>query len=291
MRKTIYFMALAVACTLLFSCGNSNSEIIKLVAERDSLRALSESQTAVLDDYGKTIKVIKTTLDSIAEQENLLFIGTGELPVTKDDVKSNLMRFEAVLKRQHERITRLEEELALNADSLSMAMALLQHFEIQLANKDREIVSLKKELEKRNLDIRELQRHVEEQRGIIDAQNLTIGDLQRRNKRQGEALARQDAILNNGYVLIGSKNDLKRKGIVKGGKLVSDAALDRTKFAKVDIRKWEEVTFSAKRPLILTNMPASSYELTTNGKGEFTLHVLNPSDFWRISNYLVIQTD
>ena len=231
-------MALAVACTLLFSCGNSNSEIIKLVAERDSLRALSESQTAVLDDYGKTIKVIKTTLDSIAEQENLLFIGTGELPVTKDDVKSNLMCFEAVLKRQHERITRLEEELALNADSLSMAMALLQHFETQLANKDREIVSLKKELEKRNLDIRELQRHVEEQRGIIDAQNLTIGDLQRRNKRQGEALARQDAILNNGYVLIGSKNDLKRKGIVKGGKLVSDAALDRTKFAKVDIRHW-----------------------------------------------------
>lgn len=235
--------------------------------------------------------MIKTTLDSIAEQENLLFIGTGELPVTKDDVKSNLLRFEAVLKRQHERITKLEEELALNADSLSMAMALLQHFETQLANKDREIVSLKKELEKRNLDIRELQRHVEEQRGIIDAQNLTIGDLQRRNKRQGEALARQDAILNNGYVLIGSKNDLKRKGIVKGGKLVSDAALDRTKFAKVDIRKWEEVTFSAKRPLILTNMPASSYELTTNGKGEFTLHVLNPSDFWRISNYLVIQTD
>ena len=196
MRKTIYFMALAVACTLLFSCGNSNSEIIKLVAERDSLRALSESQTAVLDDYGKTIKVIKTTLDSIAEQENLLFIGTGELPVTKDDVKSNLMRFEAVLKRQHERITQLEDELARNADSLSMAVALLQHFEMQLASKDREIVSLKKELEKRNLDIRELQRHVEEQRGIIDAQNLTIGDLQRRNKRQGEALARQDAILN-----------------------------------------------------------------------------------------------
>ena len=97
MRKTIYFMALAVACTWLFSCGNSNSEIIKLVAERDSLRALSESQTAVLDDYGKTIKVIKTTLDSIAEQDNLLFIGTGELPVTKDDVKSNLLRFEAVL--------------------------------------------------------------------------------------------------------------------------------------------------------------------------------------------------
>ena len=84
---------------------------------------------------------------------------------------------------------------------------------------------------------------------------------------------------------------MKRKGIVKGGKLVSDAALDRTKFAKVDIRHWEEVTFSAKRPLILTNMPASSYELTTNGKGDFTLHVLNPSDFWRISNYLVIQTD
>ena len=92
-------------------------------------------------------------------------------------------------------------------------------------------------------------------------------------------------------MLIGSKDDLNRKGVTKKGKIVPDAVLDRTKFATVDIRKWREVSFQAKRPRILTNMPASSYQLTTDGYGNFTLIVDNPSDFWRISSYLVIQTD
>lgn len=98
-------------------------------------------------------------------------------------------------------------------------------------------------------------------------------------------------MLNNGYVLIGSKDDLRRKGILKNGRVISDAALDRSKFFQVDIRKWHEISFRAKKPRILTNMPASSYSLTTSGDGNFTLSITDPSDFWRISNYLIIQTN
>jgi chromosome segregation ATPase len=271
--------------------GTSNSEVMRLVEERDSLRQVSKEQYETLNSYGNTIATLNETLDSIAYQENMLFVNVGEIPITKEDVKHNLMRFEALLKKQSKKISQLESQLAESKDANEQSLGLIAHFNEQLAAKNRQILQLKKELENKNVDIARLQEQVASQNLTITTQTATISELNQRTKRQGEALARQDAILNNGYVLIGSKDDLSRKGILKKGKIVADAALDRSKFAQIDIREWREVTFTAKRPRILTNMPASSYEITTTGNHSFTLIVKNPSDFWRISTYLVIQTN
>ena len=284
-------MAMGIVSLALYSCGNSNSEYVKLVEERDSLRLAKKVQDEKLGNYSKTIETLNATLDSIAYQEKMLFVNNGENPVTKEDIKHNLMRFEALLKKQSEKINLLEKQLAESNDANANSLSLISHLKEQLNAKNKEIAQLKEELEKKNVNIAQLQKQVESQQSTITSQSATINELSQRAHRQSEALARQDAILNNGYVLIGSKDDLKRKGILKKGRIVADASLDRSKFAKVDIRKWREINFTAKRPRILTNMPSSSYEITTTGKRNFTLTVKNPSDFWRISSYLIIQTD
>lgn len=290
--KITSLLSMCFVLLLVCSCGNSGSEVMKLVEERDSLRQINREQIERLDSYSKTIETLNETLDSIAYQENMIFFNNnGEMPITKENVKHNLMRFEALLKKQGEKIRQLEKQLSESNDSNAQSLSLISHLKEQLNTKNIQIAQLKEELEKKNVDIARLQEQVESQRLTINTQTATINELNQRTQRQGEALARQDAILNNGYVLIGSRDDLKRKGILKKGKIVADAALDRSKFAKVDIREWREVSFTAKRPRILTNMPASSYEITTTGNRNFTLTVKNPSDFWRISTYLVIQTD
>lgn len=277
---------------MISGCGNSGREVIKLVEERDSLRLVNSKQTEMLNNYYKTIETLNETLDSIAYQEKMLFINDNvEIPVTKEDIRHNLMRFEALLKNQSEKILQLEKQLSETNEANEKSLNLIAHLKVQINEKNLEIAQLNDELKKKNVDIARLKEQIESQRLTINTQTETINELNKRTKRQDEALARQDAILNNGYVLIGSKDDLKRKGILKDGKIVADAALDRSKFAVVDIRNWREISFTAKRPRILTNMPSSSYEITTTGNRDFTLTVVNPSDFWRISTYLVIQTD
>ncbi len=296
MRNFVIIIIVFLSQSIWLSCNkssdNSSKELIKLVEERDSLKRENEFQSEKLSDYGQIIEVMNATLDTIALQENMMFRSNGDLPVTKDDVKYNLMRFEALLKKQGEKIKQLEDQLKSSNDSNISSLGLIAHLHKQISVKNNQIAQLKNELEKKNVSISQLQEIVESQRVTIDTQNATITELNKRTQKQGEALARQDAILNNGYVLIGSKKDLKRKGVItRKGKIVSDGVMDRTKFAKVDIRNWTEVSFTAQKPRILTNTPSTSYELTTNGDGNFTLTVKNPSDFWRISNYLVIQTD
>ncbi len=291
MNKPIVIVAAMLLAIGMASCGNSNEKVLEIIAERDSLRKMSETQSAELGNYVQMVEVFNSTLDSIAMQEGLIFVGTGETPVTKEDVRYNLTRFETILRKQEAKIRDLEARLASDNDSTNQALQLVSHLKKQIGIKNRQIAELKSELEKKNVTISELQQLTESQRVKIESQTVTINELSNRTRRQGEALARQDAMLNNGYVLIGSKSDLKRKGITKRGKLVANAVLDRTKFYQVDIRKWQEISFTAKRPRILTNMPASSYELTTTGDRNFTLRIINPADFWRISSYLVIQTD
>lgn len=276
---------------VLYGCGNSNQEITKLVEERDSLLQVHNVQEEKLDNYKKTVETLNATLDSVACQEKMLFVGNGEIPVTKEDVKHNLMRFETLLKKQGEKIRLLEKQLAESNDSNACSLGLISHLKEQLTEKNMQIAQLKEELEKKNVSIGRLQELVESQKTTISTQEATISELNHRTQKQSEALAQQDAILNNGYVLIASKDDLKRKGILKKGKVATDASLDRSKFAKVDIRSWREINFTAKRPRILTIMPSSSYEITTTGNRNFTLTVKDPSDFWRISSYLIIQTD
>ena len=278
---------------MLHACGISSGGNSELEAERYSLKVVSEKQLERLDNYEKAISLLNSTLDSIAYEEKMMFINAGNVegPVTKDIVRKNLERFEAILNQQKARITQLESQIKARNDSSDMSLALITHLQGQIRVKDTQILQLKKEIEKKNVDISHLQEQVESQQYTIDSQTVTIDELSKRTQRQNEALARQDAILNNGYVLLGTKADLQRKGIMKKGKLVAESILDRSKFKQVDMRNWKEVSFTAKKPRILSNMPASSYELTTDGQGNFNLNIINPSDFWKITSYLIIQTD
>lgn len=274
-------------------CGNSNHDAFSIKEERDSLKAINESQLEQLDIYEEAISLLNFTVDSIAREEKMIFVNAGNVegPVTKEIVKQNLDRFESLINLQKNRINLLESKIQQRNDSTDKIFSLLALLQSQVKEKDSQISQLKREIEKKNVDISQLQKQIESQKFTIDTQTVKIDELNKRTQKQNEALARQDAILNNGYVLLGTKADLQRKGVLKKGKLVSESMLDRSKFMQVDLRNWKEVTFLAKKPRILSNMPSSSYELTTDGNGNFTLTIINPADFWKITSYLIIQTE
>lgn len=291
MKRLSKIILFIVSLFLLSGCGQSDKGLMALIAERDSIRQVNEEQTRRLTKINAMLETVNSTVDSIVAKEGLLFINVhGDEPLTRADVLSNLENYERLLKHQSEKLDRLQKEMEEDEDSESTS-GLVSILRNEIAVKDAMIAKLKDELQHKNVDIAQLRSQLASQNSTIRRHEETIAGLNRVNKSQSVALARQDEALNYCYVLVGTKKDLERKGVVKKGKLLSDGALDRSKFAKVDIRSYLELPFSAKKPRILTNMPQQSYTLTKVGKKEFILKINNPSDFWRISNYLVIQTD
>ena len=291
--SNIVGIVLTAGLLCLGSCsgGDTIKAILQLVAERDSLKAESELQMKKLDVINEMIATINSALDSISAEENMLFISTSsELPMSRNDALRDLERYERVLQHQRQRIEALDRNMKDGGDSTGMH-GMMEIMKQQLAAKDLQIAKLKEELSKKNVDIARLRRQVESQRTQIQEQTETIEQLDRTTKVQEKALVYQDEVINSCYVILGSKKDLERRGIIKKKQMVPESALDKSKFAKVDIRKWREITFEAKKPRILTSMPSGSYTLSTNGNGTFTLRIRNAGEFWSVSNFLVIQTD
>lgn len=278
-----------ILLSLLAACGGGESSegVLRLVSERDSLKAENDIQTKKLEVITEMISTINSVLDSISAGEQMIFVNpNSEIPVSRNDALRNLERYEKVLQQQQHRIASLGEKNG-NPEMNGMIEIMQQ----QLAAKDAQIARLREELSKKNVDIARLQRQIASQRSQIDEQTQAIAQLDQTNKAQERALVYQDEIINSCYVILGSKKDLERRGVIKKKRMVPESALDKTKFAKVDIRKWREITFEAKKPRVLTSMPSQSYTLSTNGNGSFTLRINNPGEFWSVSNFLVIQTD
>lgn len=281
----------AAACCLMGGCGPSAGDIANIVTERDSLRHASEIQERRLKNLADIVSLVNGNLDSIAEQEGLIFVNVGtdiENQLSpKDQMLQNIIKLENLINRQKNRISELEATIAKQDEQYgedSEIQNVIRSLKRQLAQKDEQIANLKAELDKKDIDIQNLQEQMMQQTN-------TINLLNKRAAIQEDALKRQDTALNLGYVVVGTKKELQVKDIIKKNRIVAQTALDRSKFSKVDIRKFTEITFAAKRPKILTAMPESSYEVTTDGLKNFTLKILNPTAFWSVSNYLVIQTD
>lgn len=294
--RTLRFSSLLLCAAVgisLSSCGNSDKGLVEIVHERDSLKTAYENQKEQLETANSVISSINNALNSITHEEGMIFANPHqETPIKKEDILENLKRYESVLNTQRDKIKELEDRLAKEKNNQNSNLAgLVAHMKQQLAEKDAQIAKLKAELSQKNVDISKLRRQVESQEILLAEQSLAIEELDRKSHNQTKALKNQDDIINTCYVIIGSKSDLKSKGIVVKNKIRGEAALDKSKFVKVDIRKFREISFEAKRPRILTNMPTSSYMLTTNGKRNFTLTINDATAFWSISNFLIIQTD
>ena len=104
----------------------------------------------------------------------------------------------------------------------------------------------------------------------------------------------QDEIINEGYVRIGTKKELQSAGLIKGGFLkktkVNYDNVDKSVFNPVDIRMFNSVELKSDNPKILTAHPASgAYRLEKTDNGTTMLYIDNPTVFWSLSNFLIIQ--
>lgn len=284
-KKFILFAILlfAVACT-----GNK-SDNSQMKERIDSLEKENNRKDKDIKDMTTYVSQLADGLDSIAKQEEMLFYtnkGREGTIVDKDQLKKNLDMFEETLKQQKQRIEQLAESLKAKGEKLEKLSHLVTFLNQQLDEKNAVINKLRSELENKNVNISQLQRQV-------TALSEDNAQLNQKVETQVMALNTQTEMINEGYVKIGTKKALSDLGIISGGflkkKKVNPNAIQKGQFMRVDIRYFKEIPLNSGDPKIMTQMPASSYRITKTAKDRSVLQILEPTAFWSISNYLIIQ--
>ena len=271
-----------ITCMMITSCGNNSNP------EADALQVKLDSQMVQTDELNMFLELINTSLDSIIDMEGSVLrpMGEGNL-TTKEQILQNIDAYKLLLKNQNERIAELEEKLKNGNATQSKMLKTLESLKSQLAEKDKAITELTEELDKRNFDIKELKKNVSNL-------NTKVTALQEETKAQEEALIAQSDMMNEAYVLIASKKQLKQNGLLSGGTLFKKSKLDASNidvslFEKIDIRNASTFSIPSTKAEVLTQMPKDSYTITKNGDNTSTLNIIDATRFWSVSNYLIIK--
>lgn len=291
MVKTSQIIMPLLMLVFVFSCKNEKVDMQYYVAERDSILQDNKNKTQQLDELNGVLSAIAIGLDSIAVQENLLFNSSGRdgVHLDKHEIAARLNGMADILARQRAKIQALQDSLANRKTSQSVEhlQRVVEFLNQQLAEKDQVIKSLRADLNNSKKDITQLRA------SISDMKNRAV---KAENKTQvlTTALSKQDDVINECYVRIGTKKQLLAAGLLKGGflqkKKVNYEDVDKSKFNAVDIRKFREITLKSNNPKILTPQPSNrSFHFEESGDGSCTLVITNPTLFWSVSNYLIIQ--
>jgi TolA-binding protein len=179
-------------------------------------------------------------------------------------------------------IARLQSLLKNSKTQSAQLKKAVENLQTELANKQQRIEELQAELAQKNIRIQELDDAV----SALTSDNET---LTASNEAKAKTVDEQDKTINSAWFVYGTKSELKNQNILKSGDVLKSGDFNKDYFTKIDIRTTKEINLYSKSAEILTNHPAGSYELVKDSKKELTLKITNPTEFWSVSKYLVIQ--
>ena len=284
MKKLI---SLSVCVVMLSSCGNlTQNETLK--AENDSLSIALANRDAELDNIMAAFNEVQEGFRLINEAENRVDLQSGALEGTSasQKIKDDILFISEKLKSNREQIAKLEEQLKnskYNSAQLKKAIANLNE---ELQAKTQQIETLQTELASKNIRIAELD-------DAVAGLTQNVADLVAENEVKSATVASQDKALNTAWFVFGTKSELKEQKIIESKflqktKVLSDADFNKDYFTQIDIRTDKEIKLYSKDADLLTTHPIGSYELVKDDKGQLTLKITKPAQFWSVSRYLVI---
>lgn len=302
--KKLLFLLLIPAMLMTVSCNKMKEENARLQAKNDSLLALGFQKDTTVMEFVRAFNEIQSNLDSIKMKENIISQntsgGTEVQTSAREQITGDINAIYQMLQKNREMVTSLKAKLKKSEAGLKGANIKIAELETMIDNltksineKDAEIADLKEQLGKLNIKVQDLGNQVTDL-------NTNVNNLSAENQAKQQALDEKTAALNTAYYVVGTKKELTEKKIIdKTGGFIGlgrtktlAADFDKTYFTKADITTLTEIAINKKKANLLTNHPAGSYKFEgADKKSVDKLVILNYTDFWSRSKYLVIIVD
>ena len=277
---------LIVCAAMLASCDGFKGGSKDLKAENDSLLIELTQRNAELDEMMGTFNEIQEGFRQINDAESRVDLQRGTITENSSSAKQQIASDIQFITKQMEenkaQIAKLQAMLKSSKNNSAQLKKAVESLTQELVAKQQRIEELQAELASKNIRIQELDAAVS---GLAaDKESLAA-----ENEAKAKTVAEQDKAINAAWFVFGTKSELKSQKILQSGDVLKNADFNKDYFTQIDIRTTKEIKLYSKRAELLTTHPAGSYELVKDDKGQLTLKITNPKEFWSVSRYLVIQ--
>jgi len=290
--KTIKFYVLIVTLSFMTaSCVENSSKYKAVVAQRDSL-AIEKQATD--SNYTKTLAIlndIDAGFSEINQNESQMKVnlkGTeGTTASRKARIGAQMQQIKESMEKNKAKIAELQKLANKKGKANGKLLETIKQLQTQMDEKTTQIQTLQAELDQKNIKITELNT-------TVDVQTKNIADQQNVMDQQKTTIKGQDTDLNTVWYCIATSKKLKEEKIVSVGGLfksakVMDNEFDKSAFTQIDLRSLSSIPTNSKKAKILSLHPQNSYKLVIGADKKITIEISNPSKFWSVSKYLVVQ--
>ena len=277
---------LIVCAAMLASCDGFKGGSKDLKAENDSLLVELSQRNAELDEMMGTFNEIQEGFRQINDAESRVDLQRGTITENSASAKQQIASdIEFITKQMEEnkaQIAKLQAMLKSSKNNSAQLKKAVESLTQELVTKQQRIEELQAELASKNIRIQELD-------AAVSGLSADKESLAAENEAKARTVAEQDKAINAAWFVFGTKSELKSQKILQSGDVLKNADFNKDYFTQIDIRTTKEIKLYSKRAELLTTHPAGSYELVKDDKGQLTLKITNPKEFWSVSKYLVIQ--
>ncbi|MBQ8222920.1 MAG: hypothetical protein IJZ87_06205 [Bacteroidales bacterium] len=280
-RSFSKILVVALAAGLLTtSCVEKSKKYQQLLAEKEA--AVVENQN-IEREYNNALGVIadvENNLQALREAEGLLLMN-NENVAQREQLNSQLIQIKEAMAQNNAKLDSLNKVLQNSNRSNKELRATIKKLQNQIEEKTKVIDSLQVQLNERDTQIVGLNTRVENL-------NSDLAKVNADNDAKNQIISEQVAEMNTVYYIAANKKSLKENGILTS-KYILRENVPTEMFTKSDKRDLNEITIEAKKVVVLSSHPMSSY---TINKTETTnvLQITNPEQFWSVTKYLVIST-
>ena len=277
---------LIVCAAMLASCDGFKGGSKDLKAENDSLLIELSQRNAELDEMMGTFNEIQEGFRQINDAESRVDLQRGTITENSASAKQQIASdIEFITKQMEEnkaQIAKLQAMLKSSKNNSAQLKKAVESLTQELVTKQQRIEELQAELASKNIRIQELD-------AAVSGLSADKESLAAENEAKARTVAEQDKAINAAWFVFGTKSELKSQKILQSGDVLKNADFNKDYFTQIDIRTTKEIKLYSKRAELLTTHPAGSYELVKDDKGQLTLKITNPKEFWSVSKYLAIQ--
>ena len=289
MKKILLAFGLMTFMVAFTACHQKELEMQK--ATIDSLQEVVNAKDTEIDDLFQMLNEIEGNLSMI----NSKYSSVQEM--RRNDTEGNYNHKQQIA----DQMSSIENLMADNKAKIAQLNSRVSSLNKKNADLQAYITRLEERSAAQEAQIAELLTELENNKVVIKGLNQSVTDLTASNKEKDDYIARQVADANRAYFVVGSYSDLKEAGIVNktggfigiGRKQGTMADMPTELFTEIDRTKVTTITVNKKKAQVISQHPENSYELVydeEDTKVVAYLRILNPSQFWKYTDYLVIST-
>lgn len=287
--KKFVILGIGASLFLMSSCVESSQKYKSLLAQADSLKAVSIAQNQELEGMFADINDITAGMQSLREAENLLTLEAEKENKAGSKSKQQLARLKNDVQAITEAIAGYKSQIAkLEGKNKS-----------QSAEFRRMIANLNAELEARTEKIAEITNqlaatHKELAIRVQEVEQLTqnVDSLGKESKSQKMTIAEQDQAIHMANYLIGTRKELKEAEVISRQGIfcppIVSSQAQKADFINIDVREATSLPLNNKKAKLLSVHPADSYVLEAGEDGNLILKINDANNFWKQTKYLVV---